>query len=132
MKARTSSTLRPWATNSSGVGTTALNGTLGATGVTVATGTLTAGSANRFTNTPTVVVSNGAALNLAGNETFGSLAGAGAVSNSAGIVTAGDNNSSTTFSGILSGAGGLTPAQARVALMLQLMSRDGRIARAAN
>lgn len=31
-----------------------------------------------------------------------------------------------------SGAGGLTPAQARVALMLQLMSRDGRIARAAN
>ena len=89
-------------------GTTALNGALAASTVDVASGTLTAGSAGRFTGTPTVTVSNGATLNLAGNETFGSLAGAGSVSNSAGRITAGGNNTSTTFSGVLSGAGELT------------------------
>ena len=89
-------------------GTTALNGALAASTVDVASGTLTAGSAGRFTGTPTVTVSNGATLNLAGNETFGSLAGTGSVSNSAGRITAGGNNSSTTFGGVLSGAGELT------------------------
>ena len=89
-------------------GTTTLNGLLNAATLNVNSGTLTAGSSGRFTGTPTVTVSNGATLNLAGNETFGSLAGAGSVSNSAGRITAGGNNSSTTFSGVLSGAGGLT------------------------
>jgi autotransporter-associated beta strand protein len=89
-------------------GTTTLNGLLNAATLNVNSGTLTAGSAGRFTGTPTVTLSNGATLNLAGNETFGSLAGAGSVSNSAGRITAGGNNSSTTFSGVLSGAGELT------------------------
>ena len=89
-------------------GTTTLNGLLNAATLNVNSGTLTAGSAGRFTGAPTVTVSNGATLNLAGNETFGSLAGAGSVSNSAGRITAGGNNSSTTFSGVLSGAGELT------------------------
>jgi autotransporter-associated beta strand protein len=89
-------------------GTTTLNGLLNAATLNVNSGTLTAGSAGRFTGTPTVTVSNGATLNLAGNETFGSLAGGGSVSNSAGRITAGGNNSSTTFSGVLSGAGELT------------------------
>ena len=89
-------------------GTTTLNGLLNAATLNVNSGTLTAGSAGRFTGTPTVTVSNGATLNLAGNETFGSLAGAGSVSNSAGRITAGGNNTSTTFSGVLSGAGELT------------------------
>ena len=89
-------------------GTTTLNGLLNAATLNVNSGTLTAGSSGRFTGTPTVTVSNGATLNLAGNETFGSLAGAGSVSNSAGRITAGGNNSSTTFSGVLSGAGELT------------------------
>jgi autotransporter-associated beta strand protein len=89
-------------------GTTTLNGLLNAATLNVNSGTLTAGSSGRFTGTPTVTVSNGATLNLAGNETFGSLAGGGSVSNSAGRITAGGNNSSTTFSGVLSGAGELT------------------------
>ena len=89
-------------------GTTTLNGLLNAATLNVNSGTLTAGSAGRFTGTPTVTVSNGATLNLVGNETFGSLAGAGSVSNSAGRITAGGNNSSTTFGGVLSGAGELT------------------------
>ena len=89
-------------------GPTTLNGLLNAATLNVNSGTLTAGSAGRFTGAPTVTVSNGATLNLAGNETFGSLAGAGSVSNSAGRITAGGNNSSTTFSGVLSGAGELT------------------------
>jgi autotransporter-associated beta strand protein len=89
-------------------GTTTLNGLLNAATLNVNSGTLTAGSSGRFTGTPTVTVSNGATLNLAGNETFGSLAGAGSVSNSAGRITAGGNNSSTTFGGVLSGAGELT------------------------
>ena len=89
-------------------GTTTLNGLLNAATLNVNSGTLTAGSAGRFTGAPTVTVSNGATLNLAGNEIFGSLAGAGSVSNSAGRITAGGNNSSTTFGGVLSGAGELT------------------------
>jgi autotransporter-associated beta strand protein len=89
-------------------GTTTLNGLLNAATLNVNSGTLTAGSSGRFTGTPTVTLSNGATLNLAGNETFGSLAGAGSVSNSAGRITAGGNNSSTTFGGVLSGAGELT------------------------
>ena len=89
-------------------GTTTLNGLLNAATLNVNSGTLTAGSAGRFTGAPTVTVSNGATLNLAGNEIFGSLAGAGSVSNSAGRITAGGNNTSTTFSGVLSGAGELT------------------------
>jgi len=56
-----------------------------------------------------VSVSAGATLNLGGtNESVGSLAGAGNVVLSAGTLTAGGNDGSTTYSGVLSGTGGLT------------------------
>jgi len=91
-----------------GSGSVTFSSTVAAGTLDVAEGAITAGSAGRFTGTPTVTVSNAATLNLAGNETFGSLAGAGSVSNSAGTLTVGGNNTSTTFSGALSGAGAFT------------------------
>ena len=93
-----------------GSGTVTLSGTVASASVDVAEGAFTAGSAGRFTGTPTVTVSNGAALNLVGSETLGSLAGAGSVSNTTGTLTVGGNNSSTTFGGVISGAGALTKA----------------------
>ena len=51
----------------------------------------------------------GATLNLASfNQTIGSLAGAGAVTLGAATLTTGNDNTSTTFSGAISGTGGLT------------------------
>ena len=53
----------------------------------------------------------GAGFNLAGfNTSFGSLAGAGNVMLGAATLTTGGNNTSTTFSGVISGSGGLTKA----------------------
>ena len=43
-------------------------------------------------------------------ETIGSLAGAGNVTLGTGILTAGGDNSSTTYSGVMSGTGGLVKA----------------------
>jgi len=42
------------------------------------------------------------------NQTIGSLAGAGSVTLGAGTLTTGSDNTSTTFSGTISGTGGLT------------------------
>jgi autotransporter-associated beta strand protein len=56
-----------------------------------------------------------AALTLNGNETIGSLAGAGTGTASIGsgfTLTAGGNNATTTFAGTISGAGNLTKAGA--------------------
>ena len=52
-----------------------------------------------------------ATLDLAGfNETIGSLAGAGDVTLGAGVLNTGGDNTSTTFSGVISGSGGLVKA----------------------
>lgn len=83
---------------------TALNGTTAATTINVTGGTLTLGSASRFTGTtPAVSVSSGANLTLGGSETVGSLAGAGTVAIGANTLTVGSANTATTFSGILTG-----------------------------
>ncbi|MGM9516181.1 putative Ig domain-containing protein, partial [Roseateles sp. DB2] len=50
----------------------------------------------------------GGVLNLSANETIGSLAGAGTVNLGANTLSAGGDNSSTTFSGAIGGTGGLT------------------------
>jgi autotransporter-associated beta strand protein len=56
-----------------------------------------------------VVVYDAAVLNLNGfNETIGSLEGSGTVALGSGSLTTGGNNNSTTFSGVISGDGGLT------------------------
>ncbi|WP_238263193.1 autotransporter-associated beta strand repeat-containing protein, partial [Methylobacterium mesophilicum] len=54
----------------------------------------------------------GATLALADGETVGSLAGQGRVALGSARLTAGGDNSSTTFAGTLDGTGGLTKAGA--------------------
>jgi outer membrane autotransporter protein len=93
-----------------GTGTTiftANNTYRGAT--TVSAGTLQAGAANTFTPNSAFTVASGAALNLASfNQSIGSLAGAGSVTLGSATLTTGNDNTSTTFSGTISGAGSLT------------------------
>ena len=72
-------------------------------------GTLQAGIANAFSASSAYTVASGAILGLNGfNQTIGSLAGAGAVTLGGATLTTGNDNTSTTFSGTISGAGGLT------------------------
>ena len=79
-------------------GTTNING-----------GTLQAGVVNALPTSTAVTVASGATLALNGfNQTIASLAGAGMVTMGTGSLTAGGNNTSTTFSGTISGSGGLT------------------------
>ncbi len=93
-------------------GNAALNGTSGATILNLNSGTLTLGSAGRLTATNAAVVtgSAGGAVALGGNESVGSLAGAFNANLGSATLTTGNDNSSTTYSGILSGSGGLTKA----------------------
>jgi len=92
-----------------GTGTTiftANNTFSGAT--TVSAGTLQAGAANTFAPSSAVTIASGATLNLANfNQTVGSLAGAGNVTLGSAILTTGNDNTSTTFSGTISGTGAL-------------------------
>ena len=95
-----------------GTGTTVLTGASSYTGPTNLTaGTLQAGAANVFAPASSFTISTGAVLNLNSfNQTIGSLGGAGNVMLGSAILTAGGNNANTTFSGAISGSGGLTKA----------------------
>ncbi len=96
-----------------GTGTTTLTGANTYTGATtVNAGTLALGAANRIADVSAVTVAAGGTFNLAGfAETVGSIAGAGNITLGAGTLTAGGNNTSTTFSGAIGGTtGGLTKA----------------------
>jgi fibronectin-binding autotransporter adhesin len=71
------------------------------------------GSSNRISDSSPVTIAAGAALDMATfSDAIGSLAGAGNVTFGAGTGTliAGGNNSSTSFSGVISGAGSFTKA----------------------
>ena len=71
-------------------------------------GTLTANVANALSSATAVTVATGATYNLNGfSDTIGSLAGAGAVTLGSATLTSGGTNASTTFSGVISGTGGL-------------------------
>ncbi|WP_028445790.1 DUF4347 domain-containing protein, partial [Chitinimonas koreensis] len=95
----------------SGASTLTLAGTssahFGAVNVTVGGLTLSGGSA--LGDTSAVTLSSGTTLTVSSTETIGSLAGAGSVVLNAGL-TAGGDNSSTTYSGVISGTFGLTKA----------------------
>ncbi len=94
-----------------GTGTLTLSGANTYTGATtVSAGTLTLNGGTALANTSAVTVSAGATLNLGASETIGSLAGAGNVTLSTFTLTAGGDGTSTTFSGVASGTGGLTKA----------------------
>ena len=88
------------------VGDSTLNGESSVTVVNVDGGTLSLGSAGRFTDRPDVTVAAGAAIVLGGNEAFGSLAGAGTADLDRFTLTTGSRQSSS-FSGALVGSGAL-------------------------
>jgi autotransporter-associated beta strand protein len=93
-----------------GAGTLTLSGPSTYTGATnVNAGTLQAGVANAFTPLSAFTIASGATLDLNGFEqNVGSLAGAGSVTLGAARLFIGSDNTSTTFSGTISGSGGLT------------------------
>ncbi|WP_210337918.1 autotransporter-associated beta strand repeat-containing protein [Bosea sp. 46] len=93
-----------------GAGTLVLKGASSYSGTTtVSGGTLRAGVAGAFSSNSAFTVASGATLDLAGfSQTIGSLAGTGTVTLGSGTLTAGANNSSTTFSGTITGTGGVT------------------------
>ena len=88
-------------------GTLVVDGTLRSAALDVRAGLLALGSAGRLLAAPVVTVAAGATLGLGGSETVGSLAGAGSVDLGAATLATGSAGDST-FSGVLSGSGGLT------------------------
>ncbi|HET6471914.1 MAG TPA: autotransporter-associated beta strand repeat-containing protein, partial [Pseudomonadales bacterium] len=102
------------ALNKSTGGTVVLSGANTYTGATnVNAGTLQLGAAARIPDTSAVTIAAGATFDLNNfTETVGSIAGAGNITLGAGILTAGGDGTSTTFSGSMSGTGGLTKAGA--------------------
>ncbi|MGK6309965.1 autotransporter-associated beta strand repeat-containing protein, partial [Variovorax sp. DT-64] len=92
-----------------GTGTLVLAGPNSYSGATtISRGTLRAGAANTFSTASAVTLGGGATLDLNNfSQTIGSLAGFGFVTLGTGTLTTGGDNSSTTFSGVMSGSGGL-------------------------
>ena len=93
-----------------GAGTLSLSGASGYAGATsVNGGVLQAGATNVFASSSAITVASGATLDFNSfNQILASLAGAGSVTMGAGSMTVGGNDASTTFSGAISGSGGLT------------------------
>jgi autotransporter-associated beta strand protein len=92
-----------------GLGVLTLSGTTDYTGTTfVNVGTIRAGAVNSFSPNSAFTIAFGATLDLNGfGQTVGSLAGAGTVTLGSATLAAGGDNTATTFSGIMSGTGGL-------------------------
>jgi autotransporter-associated beta strand protein/T5SS/PEP-CTERM-associated repeat protein len=93
-----------------GTGTTIFTAANTYTGGTIINaGTLQLGPGGSLAPTGALTVNAGGTFDLNSfNQTVGSLAGAGNVALGAGRLTTGSDNTSTTFSGTISGAGGLT------------------------
>jgi fibronectin-binding autotransporter adhesin len=90
-----------------GPGTVTLTGANTYTGPTSVTGGATVNAAGAVLGASTATVAANAVLNAAGNLALGGLAGAGLVHANAFDLTVGGNNSATTFTGTIDGAGGL-------------------------
>lgn len=90
-------------------GTLLLSGSNTYTGGTyVNQGTLQLGAANRISDSSALTVATGGTFSLNNfNETVASISGGGNISLGSGTLTSGGNNASTTFSGVISGTGGL-------------------------
>jgi hypothetical protein len=90
-----------------GTGTVQLNGNITSTGgvsnETISSGTLATNGTNLLVSNSTLAVNSGATLNMtAGNETVGTLTGAGAVSLGNRTFTLGGGNVDSTYSGTIS------------------------------
>ncbi|MFG0805903.1 Ig-like domain-containing protein, partial [Pseudomonas fluvialis] len=77
---------------------------------TINAGTLTLSGGDALSNATSVSVSAGATLALASNESFGNLSGAGSLSLGSSTLTT-NQTADTTFSGNISGTGGLVISQ---------------------
>ena len=95
-----------------GTGTLTLSGTNSYGGSTVVGGgVLRGGAVNVFNSNGAMQVNAGATLDLNGNDqSVGSLAGAGSITLGSATLTAGSDNTSSLFSGVVSGAGPLVKA----------------------
>lgn len=94
-----------------GTGTLTLNGSNTFNGsTTISAGTLSVNSGSAISDSSAVNAASGAVFRLLASETIGSIAGAGNVTLGANTLTAGGDNTSTTFSGNMSGSGGFTKA----------------------
>ena len=93
------------------VGTLDVTGSLASSVIGVSDGaTLKVDGSSLGDTTSAVTLTGTGDMTLAGNETIGSLAGAGTVTNGGYTLTTGGNGTSTTYSGVASGTGGLTKA----------------------
>ena len=94
-----------------GTGGFALAGVSTYTGATtVNNGVLQLNNGSAIPDAGAVILSAPGRLNLQNSETIGSLAGSGNISLNAATLTTGGNNTTTTYSGIISGAGALVKA----------------------
>ena len=85
-----------------------VNAVLGSGAITVSAGTTALGSAGRL-NTGSSLTINSGQLTLGGAETVSSLAGiGGTLAMGANTFSSGGGNASTSYSGVITGAGGLT------------------------
>jgi YVTN family beta-propeller protein/autotransporter-associated beta strand protein len=102
-----------------GLGTLTLSGSSTYAGATnVNAGTLQAGAVNALSPLSAFTVASGATLDLNNfNQTIGSLAGAGSVTLGAATLTSGNDNTSTTFAGTMSGTGGLAKTGAGILML---------------
>ncbi|WP_199237381.1 Ig-like domain-containing protein, partial [Azospirillum sp. TSH64] len=89
-----------------GSGTLTLSGANSYSGATTLSGGgLTVSGGSAIGDSSAVSVATGTTLTLSSDETIGSLSGSGTVAIGANTLTTGVNNSSTTFSGTLTGSG---------------------------
>jgi outer membrane autotransporter protein len=109
-----------------GAGILTLSGANAYAGATlVNAGTLRAGAIGAFAPASAFTIASGSTLDLNSfNQTIGSLVGAGAVTLGAATLTTGGDGTSTTFSGGITGAGGLIKTGAG-ALTLSCVSTYG-------
>jgi outer membrane autotransporter protein len=110
-----------------GAGTLRLAGASTYAGATaVNAGTLQAGAVNAFSPFSAFSVASGATLDLNSfNQSIGSLAGAGSVTLGSAILTTGNDNTSTIFSGSIGGTGGLTKIGAGTFILTGASSYTG-------
>jgi outer membrane autotransporter protein len=113
-----------------GLGILTLSGSSSYAGATnVNAGTLQAGAVNALSPFSAFTVTSGATLALNNfNQSIGSLAGAGSVTLGAATLTSGNDNTSTTFSGVISGAGGLTKIGSGALMLSGISSYSGATA----
>jgi fibronectin-binding autotransporter adhesin len=91
-------------------GTLAISGSTASTAVTVSGGSLTATGGNALADAAALTITTPGSAAFNTSETLGSITGTGAVTLGAGAVLTVGGASTTAYSGIIGGAGGLTKA----------------------